>query len=176
MMSACCLSAWPMPARLPWPKIPSVPAKNGVRTPSRSTFWAAKKRTSAWATVARTGSCGWALIERAPHMTNQWRLQRSTSSGDLPRDERLEVGERRHVVGARELGGDVGAGGVGQPQRALQVVVVEQPVHERAAERVAGAEAVDDAEVRHRRYFDNVVLGPGQHAGGTLLDDRDLHA
>src|ERR1700754_881187 len=49
-----------MPATLPWPKIPKQPAKNLLRSPSRSTYWLARKRTVAWETVSRTvGSlCG----------------------------------------------------------------------------------------------------------------------
>src|SRR6476620_3643798 len=49
-----------MPATLPWPKMPKHPAKNLLRSPSRSTNWLARNRTVAWATVSRTvGSpCG----------------------------------------------------------------------------------------------------------------------
>src|SRR4051812_17737016 len=43
-----------MPARLPWPKIPKQPAKKRCSTPSRSTYCAARKRTSACAAVCRT--------------------------------------------------------------------------------------------------------------------------
>ena len=49
--------------------------------------------------------------------------------------------------------GDVRAGGVGEPDRALERPAVQQPVDERAAERVAGAEAADDLD-RHRRHLD----------------------
>src|SRR5882757_5474123 len=55
-----CNSAWPMPATLPCPKMPKQPAKNLLRSPSRSTNWLARNRTVAWATVSRTvgSSCG----------------------------------------------------------------------------------------------------------------------
>ncbi len=80
-------------------------------------------------------------------------------------DERLRDGEadhaatpsssaqRRHRVRAREPRGDVRARGVGQPDRALERPALEQPVHERAAERVARAEPADDLD-RHRRHLD----------------------
>ena len=45
--SGFCWSACPMPAMLPWPKIPSMPAKNLCCWPSRSTYWFFKKLTSA---------------------------------------------------------------------------------------------------------------------------------
>ena len=48
-------------------------------------------------------------------------------------------------------------------------------VHQRAAERVAGAEPVHDVQP-HRRHLDDAVRGPRQHAVGPLLDDRDLDA
>src|SRR5215203_993303 len=54
MASAYCCSAWPTPATLPWPKIPKHPAKKRCSAPSRSTYWFARKRTSAWAIVSRT--------------------------------------------------------------------------------------------------------------------------
>ena len=47
-------SACPMPATLPCPKIPQHPAKNRARTPTRSTYWFARYRISACATVSRS--------------------------------------------------------------------------------------------------------------------------
>ena len=41
------------PATLPWPKMPQVAPISRCRSPSRSVYWAARKRTSAWATVSR---------------------------------------------------------------------------------------------------------------------------
>ena len=52
--SSFCSSAWPIPATLPWPKMPKQPAKSFCRSPSRSLHWLARKRTTAWATVSRT--------------------------------------------------------------------------------------------------------------------------
>src|SRR3954454_12639792 len=49
-------SACPTPATLPWPKMPKQPAISRCSTPSRSVYWAARNRTSAWATVSFTGS------------------------------------------------------------------------------------------------------------------------
>src|SRR5262245_51536580 len=43
-----------MPATFPWPKMLKQPAKNLVRSPSRSTYWLARNRIVAWATVSRT--------------------------------------------------------------------------------------------------------------------------
>src|SRR4028119_341070 len=54
MSSPYSKSAWPMPATLPCPKMPKQPAKKDVSAPSRSTYWFARKRTSAWAIVNRT--------------------------------------------------------------------------------------------------------------------------
>src|SRR3954454_16936694 len=51
---ACASSrAWPTPATLPCPKIPKQPGISRCRTPSRSLYWLARKRTSAWETVSR---------------------------------------------------------------------------------------------------------------------------
>ena len=50
-----------------------------------------------------------------------------------------------------------------------------RPWHERAAEGVAGAEAVDDLD-RERRHLDALVPGGGEHALGALLDDGELDA
>src|SRR5262245_19643169 len=43
-----------MPATFPCPKMPKQPAKNLVRSPSRSTYWLARNRIVAWATVSGT--------------------------------------------------------------------------------------------------------------------------
>ena len=58
------------------------------------------------------------------------------------------VSSVEHRVGAREPRGDERARGVGEPDRALERPRREQPVHQRAAERVAGAEAAHDVD-RH---------------------------
>ena len=68
-----------------------------------------------------------------------------------PGDHRLELLERGHRVGAGELGDDDRTGGVavlGDPHR---VPAREQPVHQRPAERVTGAEPADDVDQLRRR-------------------------
>src|SRR4051812_7080034 len=51
-----CRRACPTPATLPWPKMPRAPPKKCCSSPSRSTRWAARKRTTAWPTVRRVVS------------------------------------------------------------------------------------------------------------------------
>src|SRR5256885_5420437 len=53
MTSACWRSACAIPT-LPWPKIPKQPPKKRLRTPSRSTYCAARKRINACAAVNLT--------------------------------------------------------------------------------------------------------------------------
>src|SRR4029450_717685 len=53
MRSASCCSAWPTPATLPWPKMPKHPGIRRCSCPSRSLYWLARNRTTAWATVSR---------------------------------------------------------------------------------------------------------------------------
>ena len=83
--------------------------------------------------------------------------------------------EGRHRVRAREPRRDVRARRVGEPDRALEVPAVQQPVHERAAERVARAEAADDVD-RDRLDLHQLLARAREHALGPALDDRDLHA
>ena len=45
--------AWPMPATLPWPKMPKQPANSRCSRPSRSLYWLARNSTRAWAMVSR---------------------------------------------------------------------------------------------------------------------------
>src|SRR5215207_7451327 len=51
-------SAWPRPATLPWPKIPSAAGTSRRRCPSATEYCLEKKVTMAWATVSRTVSVG----------------------------------------------------------------------------------------------------------------------
>src|SRR3954465_7966882 len=53
MRSGCWSSACAIPT-LPWPKIPKQPPKKRLRTPSRSTYCAARKRINACAAVSLT--------------------------------------------------------------------------------------------------------------------------
>ena len=62
----------------------------------------------------------------------------------------LDLGRGGHRGGALQAGGDDGAGRVGVPHDRLQVPAGQQAVAEGAAERVAGAEAVEDLD-RERR-------------------------
>ena len=72
--------------------------------------------------------------------------------------------------------GDDRAGGVGEPHRPLQVPAGEQAVAQRAAEGVAGAEAVDHLD-RDRRHLDALVRrGPASTPLRALLDDGQLDA
>ena len=48
-----CCSAWPTPTTQPWPKTPNRWLTNLCSTPSSSTYWLSRKRTSAWAMVRR---------------------------------------------------------------------------------------------------------------------------
>jgi hypothetical protein len=57
----------------------------------------------------------------------------------------------------------------------LDAPALEQRVHERAAERVAGAQAVHHL-ARDRIDLDNAVGGPRQHSRRTPLDNRHRHA
>src|SRR6266705_3448989 len=76
-----------------------------------------------------------------------------------PSEELVDLGRRRHGVGAGEPRRHDGAGGVGEAHHALGVPAGQQPVAQRPAERVAGAEAVHHAD-RHRRdsaYFGGTI-------------------
>ena len=62
-----------MPATLPCPKMPKQPANSFCRSPSRSVHWAARKRTTAWATVSRTVcSCHRVASDRAVGGRRAW--------------------------------------------------------------------------------------------------------
>ena len=49
-----CDSAWPTPTTHPWPNTPNIARTNFVCTPSSSTYWLSRNRTSACAIVRRT--------------------------------------------------------------------------------------------------------------------------
>src|SRR5262245_56974639 len=66
-----------MPARLPWPKMPKQPAKNGCSIPSRSTYCRARNSMIACAVVLRSmvlDPPARQRVERAPAVLLQ-RLQ-----------------------------------------------------------------------------------------------------
>ena len=58
----------------------------------------------------------------------------------------LDLGNRRHRRRALQPRGDDRAGGVGEPQRPLERPALQQPVAQRPAEAVSGAEPVDDVD------------------------------
>src|SRR5215213_1069445 len=59
--NSACSRAWPIPATLPWPKMPKQPANSRCSTPSDSEYWAARNLTTACATVRLTVSAMLAL-------------------------------------------------------------------------------------------------------------------
>ena len=91
------------------------------------------------------------------------------------RQESLDLGGRRHGVRAGQPGRDDGPGGVREAHHPLEVPAGQQPVAQGPAERVTGAEAVDDLD-RHRRYLDRRRAVVREHALGALLDDREVDA
>src|SRR5215207_9512163 len=141
-------SAWPSPPTLPWPKMPRHPAKKRVRRPSRSTCCAPRKRTSAWATVIRS-----ALTVPTPRAGRPaWASRPRTPAA--PRRARPRRWRARPYAPAPTPAADP---------------------DERAAERVAGAEAAHDVDGQGRR-LDTRRSRAGQHALGPPLDDRQLDA
>ena len=67
-------------------------------------------------------------------------------------------------------------GRVGEPHDPLERPAGQQAVAERAAERVAGAEPVDDRRPGPAAPRRRSSSGHGQHALGSLLDDGELDA
>src|SRR3954451_17132781 len=150
-MAACsCSSAWPTPATLPCPKMPKQPGMSRCRTPSRSLYWLARKRTSAWATVSRSGIDD--LLEHRCHLV---------LSG--------------HGVRAGEPRGHQRPGRVAEPHRALEPPAGQQAVAQRAAERVARAQSVDHVD-RHGRDLDTLVTAFRHAPARAALEDRQLGA
>ena len=87
----------------------------------------------------------------------------------------LDLGGGRHRGRALELAGDDRTCDVGELEDAAQVPALEQAVAQRAAEGVAGPEAVDDLD-GVGRHLDALVAGRGEHPLGPLLDDGELDA
>src|ERR1700730_4973362 len=109
-----------MAATLPCPKMPKQPSMKRCSRPSRCTCCAARKRISACATV---------------------------SSGMRPLlEQRLELLETGVVVGAGEPRRRDRPRRIGEGQRPIELVSMDQPVRQRATERIAGAEAVHDLQ------------------------------
>ena len=90
-------------------------------------------------------------------------------------EQGVELGDGGHGVGAGEPRGDQRAGGVGVLRAAGRLPAGEQPVHQRAAEGVAGAEAADDLD-RVRRDDGGAVGRGDQHALAAHLHQGELDA
>ena len=71
--------------------------------------------------------------------------------------------------------GHDGPGGVREAHHPFDVPAGQQPVAQRAAERVTGAEPVEHVD-RHRRHLDRHGPVVREHALRTLLDDRETDA
>ena len=124
--------------------------RSGARSPSRSTCCAARKRTSAWATVSGRAHAG--------------------------TPAQLQVASASACVGARQPRGDDRAGGVGQPHRALERPALQQavaPARRRTRRRRRGRRRRRSGPAGPRRRRSRVR---DQHARRALLDDRDLDA
>src|SRR5690242_5339985 len=89
--------------------------------------------------------------------------------------ELVDLGRRGHGVRAGQPGGHDGPGGVGEAHHPFGIPAREQPVAQRPAERVAGAEAVHDVDGHWRDLGGGRAVG-GEDALGALLDDGELHA
>src|SRR5512132_3749864 len=80
--------AWPMPATLPWPKMPRAAGMSRRRAPSATECWAARYLTMAWATVRRTVRSGEAGM--GPVSSGVW------SPGAAVEHDRLDLGHLLH--------------------------------------------------------------------------------
>src|SRR5579871_4408266 len=89
-------------------------------------------------------------------------------SGILGPQEILDLFGGRHRGRALQPGGDDGPGGVGEADDPLQRPAGQQPVAQRAAEPVAGADPVDHLDL-DRRDLHLLVLGPRVDARRALL-------
>ena len=81
-----------------------------------------------------------------------------------------DLGLLGHRVGAQQARGDDRAGAVGESHALGRRPAGQQAVAERAAERVAGAEAADDRHAQPRHELALVRRGD-EHALAALLDD-----
>src|SRR6476469_7186041 len=142
-----CSRACPTPATLPWPKMPSAPPKNACSSPSRSTRWAARKRTTAWPTVRRVVSVVLG--------TMSFSFEGSAGVARDQRETAVEAGGRPLVLGrleGRVLEGLKGALGsrAGQHVEVVEVLPVRRDrgvVAPRDEEQVAVAHGLDQVEV-----------------------------
>src|SRR5258708_19669742 len=147
----------------PWLRTPRAPragwsAATIIRRPSgpssgRRRRCAARTETSSGAVARSSRSCS----------------NRSSSMGGF--QELLDLRSGRHRGRAFQPGRDDRPRGVGEPHRPLQRPPGEQPVAQRAAETVAGADAVDDLD-RHRRDLPQAARPRGPPPQRALLDPR----
>src|SRR5690242_11525581 len=93
----------------------------------------------------------------------------------FPGQEVVDLGRRGHGVRAGQPGGHDGPGGVGEAHHPFGIPAREQPVAQRPAERVAGAEAVHDVD-RYRGYLGGGFLIAGQDPFGALFDNGERDA
>src|SRR5918994_4819168 len=84
-------------------------------------------------------------------------------------EQPLDLRRHGHGVRAGDLRGDDRAGGVGEPERAVQRPPGQQAVAERTAEGVAGTEPVHDLDP-DCRYLDQPVRIEGKHPVGPSFD------
>ena len=87
----------------------------------------------------------------------------------------LDLGGGRHRGGALELLATIAPATLANSRTRRRSQPASRPWHERAAEGVAGAEAVDDLD-GEGRHLDALVAGRGEHPLGALLDDGELDA
>src|SRR4051795_12477866 len=101
--------------------MPKQPAKNLLRTPSRSLYWLARKRTTAWATVSRTVLTTPAPARRAPVGRAGWR---DTNRSSVVLSVDLGLGDGRTGLQEVEVAPLVGLGDVRQVQGAVAAAVL----------------------------------------------------
>src|SRR5260370_11912146 len=89
--------------------------------------------------------------------------------------KRGDLSFRRHGVRTGQPPGHDGPGRVREAHHLLDVPAGQQAMAERAAERVAGAEAVDDVD-RHRRHLHRDGTVVSEDALGPLLDNCEADA
>ena len=146
---------------------PSSPSRDGRRGagPAASAMACGRRaRASRMARIwSRTGCLPWSASATA-----------ASAAVSPARSSVTSVG-RRHGVRAVQPRGHDGPGGVGEAHHPLDVPAGQQPVAQRPAERVAGAEPVEHVD-RHRRDLDGDLSSSGQDALGALLDDGQLDA
>src|SRR5438132_1214003 len=155
-----------MPATLPWPKIPNIPAKNGCWRPSRATCCCRRNSTIAWAIVRRRVftiappslaeaarlarvPAGGARVSRHPREPNRTACPEAPGGGlrDPKRLERVDGARRGRAAGTHRL----------DERLELETVGVPEPVDEPVIV-VAG----------------HAPLGVGPHRRRPLVFDDDL--